>query len=177
MAVPAVLIRAWYGHPLRDYGLGLPSGRWVRLSLWSAVVLFAVSLPAFVISTGDEAMQATYPLFRGELDGWDFAVYELGYLLFFLAIEFIFRGYLLLGLRQGERPAKGDASLFLYAIFVSMLAYVIWHLGKPTPELLGALVWGPVAASVVLLTRSIWPVVLVHWLLNVILDAILLAQS
>lgn len=166
VAVPCVLIKRVLKGDLRDYGLGLPERSRVRLSIYAALFLLAVSAPAFVLSTGDESMQATYPLYRGELDGWDFVFYELGYLAFFVVIEFVFRGYLLLGLFRDRRFAH-------LALLVSMLSYTAWHLHKPTPELLGTLVWGPVAGAVVLLTRSIWPVVIVHWLLNVLLDLLL----
>jgi membrane protease YdiL (CAAX protease family) len=53
-----------------------------------------------------------------------------------------------------------------------MLAYTAWHLGKPLPELWGTLVWGPAASAIVLATHSIWPIVLVHWLLNVWMDLV-----
>ena len=179
--IPCALIKLVYRESLRSYGLGLPQGSRLRLSVFSAVFLFAVSLPAFLVATGDEGMKATYPIYRGTLDGWDFATYELGYLLFFVAIEFVFRGYLLLGLfsvrdREALPEATGERGPLLfgyYAILISMLSYTAWHLGKPTPELWGTLVWGPVAGAIVLLTRSIWPVVAVHWALNVVLDLLL----
>jgi membrane protease YdiL (CAAX protease family) len=180
--VPCALIRWRFKHDLRDYGLGLPEQRSVRLSLFTAVVLAVASLPLFVLSAGDESMQATYPLYRGPLEGLDFVVYELGYLSFFLVIEFVFRGLLLLGLvnvRERNAPPdraqeRGGLPIGFYAIFVAGAVYTAWHLSKPTPELLGTLVWGPVAGAVVLATRSIWPVVVVHWLLNVVLDRLLL---
>ena len=179
--VPCALITFVFHHDLRDYGLGLPARNRVRLSVFSALFLLVASLPAFLLSTGDEGMQATYPLYRGSLEGWDFVVYELGYVLFFIAIEFMFRGFLLLGLfsskdRDAAPEAAGERGPLLfgyYALFVAMLSYTAWHLAKPTPELLGTLVWGPVAGAVVLLTRSIWPVVAVHFALNVVLDLIL----
>ena len=57
-----------------------------------------------------------------------------------------------------------------YAIFISMLSYTAWHLGKPIPELWGTLVWGLATGTVALATRTIWHIVLVHWLLNVFMD-------
>jgi len=161
VVVPCVLIRLWFKQRLGDYGLGLPQSS-LPLALLSFSVLLVVGLVIFRLGcSGDDGMRATYPLYRGELEGLDFLWYELGYLLFFVAIEFVFRGYLLLGLY----PRFG-----MHAIYVSMLAYVVWHIDKPTPELVGTFVWGPIAGAVVVLTRSIWPVVAAHWLLNVVLD-------
>jgi membrane protease YdiL (CAAX protease family) len=115
-------------------------------------------VPLFILSVSDEAMQATYPLYRGPLEGLDFVFYELGYLLFFVVIEFVFRGLLLLGVANlGARDAHsqlddegGSLVIGFYAILVATLVYTAWHVGKPTPELLGTLVWGPVAGAVVL---------------------------
>lgn len=178
VAVPAILIRRVYRQDLREYGLGLPaSDRWGLTGL-SSVVLLLVSLPAFYLGAKNPAMQATYPLFRDFEGLGQFFVYQLGYLPFFLAIEFIFRGYLLFGLfhvkDRGAPPGvtgvSGPLVFGYYAIFISMLAYTAWHLGKPAPELWGTLVWGIAAGSVALACGTIWHLVFIHWLLNVFMD-------
>ncbi len=178
VAIPAILIKFVYKQDLKDYGLGLPpAGR--RTFAWlSAAILLAVSLPAFYLGVRDPAMRATYPLFRDFTGLGQFAVYQLGYVAFFLTIEFIFRGYLLFGLfqfRDRDAPpgifgAPGPLVFGYYAIFISMLSYTAWHLGKPPAELWGTLVWGIAAGTVALASRSIVPLILIHWLLNVFLD-------
>jgi hypothetical protein len=180
VVVPILLIKLVYKARLRDFGLGPPEpGRW-RLTLLSAGLLFVASLPGFWFATSLASMRSTYPLYRGGFeDVGQFVVYQVGYLLFFVAIEFIFRGYLLFGLYRardedalpGTEGLRGPLVFGYYAIFISMLSYTAWHLGKPVPELWGTLVWGIAAGTVVLATRTIWPVVLVHWLLNLIMDA------
>jgi membrane protease YdiL (CAAX protease family) len=167
--IPIALIKWVLKDDLRDYGLALPQRPRVKISLLAAGVVLVVGLPAFAVSTGDVGMQSRYPLYRGELAGWDFVIYELGYLAFFVAVEFAFRGYLLFGLLG----ARAKERLGLQAILISTLVYVVWHIDRPTPELLGALVFGPPACAIAVATRSIWPMVAVHWLLNVVLDVIL----
>jgi hypothetical protein len=180
--VPIVLIKLVYRQDLRDYGLGLPPKDRRGLALLSAAILLIVSLPAFYLGTRDPGMRATYPLYRGPFGGvGQFALYEAGYLLFFVAIEFVFRGYLLFGLYQardrdalpGTHGIPGPFVFGYYASLISMLSYTAWHLGKPVPELWGTLVWGIATGTVVLASRSIWPVVVVHWVLNVFLDAVI----
>jgi hypothetical protein len=174
---PALLIRFVLHQRLRDYGLGPPPRDRRRLTVISALVLFVVSAPAFWIGAHNADMRATYPFFRDFHGTGQFALYELGYLPFFVAIEFIFRGYLLFGLFQlhdrdapaGVGGARGPLVFGYYAILVSMLSYTAWHLGKPLPELWGTLVWGVAAGTVALATRTIWGIVAVHWLLNVFL--------
>jgi hypothetical protein len=181
VVIPAAVIKFVLHERLRDFGLGLPRDR-LRLMGVSAVSLLVVGLPIFYIGAQDGGMQDTYPLYRGQFDGdLEFIVYELGYLPFFLAIEFIFRGYLLFGLyrlrdRDAARIAMGESGPLVfgyYAILVSMLSYTAWHLGKPVPELWGTLAWGIVAGTIALATRTIWPIVIVHWLLNVFLDLVI----
>jgi len=186
VVIPALWIRLAQRQSLSDYGLGwAPRGRG-KLACLGALLLGVASLPAFLLATSDAGMAQTYPLYRGAFHGvGDFALYEVSYLLFFVAIEFIFRGYLLFGLFHGADPHPGPAAdapdhrlrLGTMAILVSMLSYTAWHLGKPVPELFGTLVWGLAAGALVLATRTIWPVVLVHWLLNVFSDSRLATWS
>lgn len=179
VVVPALIIKLIFKQRLADYGLGLPPRTRLRFALLSAVLLFAIGLVVFLSSAGKEEMRAEYPLYRGPFDSnLDFAVYELGYFLFFVVIEFVFRGYLLFGLYQvrdrdappGVGGAPGPLVFGYYAVLISMLSYTAWHLGKPLDETWGTIVWGLVAAPVVLESRSIVLIIVVHWLLNVALD-------
>ena len=179
VGIPVLLIKLVYRQDLKDYGLGLPPKGRRAFAVLSALVLFGASLPAFYLGARDPGMQSVYPMYRGVFQGLGaFAAYQLGYVVFFIVIEFTFRGYLLLGLyqfRDREAPdgivgIPGPLVFGYYAILVAMLSYTAWHLGKPVPELWGTLVWGIAAGSVVLVSRSIWFIVIVHWLLNVFLD-------
>jgi Type II CAAX prenyl endopeptidase Rce1-like len=182
VGVPAFLIKVVYRQRLRDYGLGLPRrDRW-SLTLVSTFLLLGASLPVFYLGSRDPAMRAEYPLYRGSFASLgQFFLYELGYLLFFVAIEFIFRGYLLFGLFRmrdksalpGTTGVPGPFVFGYYAIFIAMLSYTAWHLGKPIPELWGTLVWGVAAGTVALATETILPIIVVHWLLNVFLDYVI----
>lgn len=176
--VPCVVIKLVLKQDLKDYGLCLPPKGRRALAWLSAALLFALSLPAFYLGAHDDGMRALYPLYRDFADVSQFALYQFGYLLFFVAIEFMFRGYLLFGLFQfrdrdappGVVGIRGPLVFGYYAIFISMLSYTAWHLGKPVPELWGTLFWGIVAGTVALESRSIVPLILIHWLLNVLLD-------
>jgi hypothetical protein len=179
VAIPAALIKLVFKERLVDYGLGLPPPERRVLALWTFVVLVAVSIVPFISATQDPSMRAIYPFFRPFPSLASFAAYQGAYLLFFLAIEFIFRGYLLFGLegivdRDAPDPAGGVPGRFFfgkYALLIQMLSYTAWHLGKPLPELWGTLVWGLAAGAAAYACRSIWPVLLAHWLLNIFLDA------
>jgi Type II CAAX prenyl endopeptidase Rce1-like len=185
--VPMGLIKAVFKQSLSEYGLGLPKRRW-DFAVLSLLTLGGASLLPFIQGTRDPDMRKTYPLYR-KLDPnnlGQFALYQLCYLPFFITIEFIYRGYLLFGLaglraeiekhaRMHSRSETAEAatrSRFFtrYALLIQMLSYTAWHLGKPSPELWGAFLWGPVAGATAYAGRSIWPVVVVHWALNIFLD-------
>ncbi len=182
VVVPMLLIRFVYHDRWESYGLGLPPKGRRRLAVWTFLTLTALSLPVFYLGAQDPSMRMEYPFYRPFANGLEFALYELTYLPFFIAIEFIFRGYLLFGLesiRSGDVRSAGGGGPALYffgkyALLIQMLSYTAWHLGKPLPELWGTLAWGIAAGATAWAVRSIWPVVLSHWLLNVVLDLLIL---
>jgi hypothetical protein len=182
VGIPIAMIKLVYKQPLSRYGLGLPPKGRRALAAKGFLTLTLLSLPAFWFASTDESMRQLYPFFRPFPSVGSFIAYSLVYLLFFLAIEFIFRGYLLFGLEhvldeetgQSEGGVAGEFYFGKYALLIQMLSYTAWHLGKPLPELWGTLVWGLAAGALAYTVRSIWPVVLAHWLLNVFFDAIVL---
>jgi membrane protease YdiL (CAAX protease family) len=70
----------------------------------------------------------------------------------------------------GGRHARTPLGFGYYSILISMLSYTAWHLGKPLPEVWGTLVWGLATGTIALATGTIWPIIIVHWLLNIVLD-------
>ena len=184
VGIPMLIIKFVFKESWSAFGLGLPpKGRRI-LAVQTFLFLTIVSLPAFYVGTQDAGMQDRYPFYRPFATVGAFIVYELAYLLFFLVIEFVFRGYLLFGLagvRDSEILGSGQSTadkfyFDRYAILISMLSYTAWHLGNPLPEVWGTLIWGLAAGATAYAVRSIWPVVMSHWLLNVVLDAILLSK-
>jgi membrane protease YdiL (CAAX protease family) len=168
VVIPCAIIKFRFKERLSDYGLGWPKDR-IRAGWVAVVVLFVVTLPMFVIGTGDPGIQKEYPMFGDGIvkgDWGSFIVYELVHILFYVVIEFIFRGYLLFGLYGSRRFGS-------YAILIQMLGYSMWHIAKPAPEYIGALFFGVAVAAIALRIRSIWPIIFVHWSLNVVMDTIL----
>ncbi len=178
--IPCVLIKWIFKERLRDYGLGWPKKNdrhkswvafWNLLGFTAILVIFYASNPA---------MRAEYPLFGNAITGWgEFLIYEMVYLLFFISIEFIFRGYLLFGLSRIRMPRNKSTAnppplrFGTYAILIQMLAYTTWHYGKPVPEVVGTIIWGIVAAAIALRIQSLWPIIAAHWLYNVFLDLLI----
>jgi membrane protease YdiL (CAAX protease family) len=140
------------------------------------LLLIVVSIGPFIFASRDPAMCEEYPLlYRGlslaqkhaQFSWGSFLSFELAYASFFFIIEFTFRGYLLFGLR---------AQFGEYAVLIQMLSYTAWHLSKPTTELIGTPLWGFIVAAVTLRLNSLWYVFIAHWLLNILLDTLILAH-
>jgi uncharacterized protein len=171
--IPQLLIRFGFKQSLEEYGWGLGN---VRLGLKLFLAALLLGLPLFYIGSLRPEMWVEYPMmYRGmstreikDVFEWSsFLTYELVYLLFFVVIEFVFRGYMLFGLRS---------RFGLYTVLVQMLPYCMWHLTKPMPELITTPIWGLAVGAVGLRVRSIWYTVAIHWLLNVFLDVAILTQ-
>lgn len=180
--IPILVITIGFKQPLSDYGLAFPRKGKRLMGLWLFLTLVILLAYPFYIASKDSGMQGVYPFYKTFSSTSQFAIYELSYFPFFLAIEFMFRGYLLFGLADNGFTItykNGAAETFFfgrYAILIAMLPYTAWHLGKPLSEMWSTPVWGLVTGAGAYAVRSIWPVLMAHWLLNVFLDAMILAH-
>lgn len=162
LVVPALLLKLAGKESLRALGLGL--GDW-RAGLWVAGAgLVLLALPGGLSAGWMPAFVEEYPLSKwAPADGGRFVLYELAYgLLYYVAWESFFRGFLQMGLRGHI----GDVG----AILVQTTASTLLHIGKPPGEIWAALLAGFLFGAAVLRTRSVWPLVIIHWGLGVITD-------
>jgi hypothetical protein len=169
--LPALALVLVCREHIGDYGLlPPPPGRRRFALLAMGAIVVGLALP-FAISARSSAMHDVYPLYRGfygqPFSLTEFVAYECAYLLFFVALDSALRGVLLFGLAS----SPGGAAL---AIAVETAVQAIWHLGKPLGEAWGAPVWGVLGGYVALRARSVWPIVVSHWILNVWIDALCL---
>lgn len=96
------------------------------------LVLYLLFLPVLWIVSGRADFQETYPFFEprtGALDQ-EFLIFQAAYCAQFFAVEFFFRGFMVLGLK----PYLGWAS-----VLVMLAPYCMIHYYKPMPEALGAI--------------------------------------
>jgi membrane protease YdiL (CAAX protease family) len=119
-------------------------------------------LPLVWLASGTPAFQKTYPLLKeAETSAFLFFGYHGYYLLKWTAWEFFFRGFMLFGFKHdiGGR-----------AVLISTLPFVIIHMNKPEAEMLGSIIAGFALCWIALRSKSIWPGVMIHWLVAMAMD-------
>lgn len=158
--IPALLARYTLHRPLRVQGVQL--GDW-RFGLRAVLVGVVVLTPVLYLGSFDPAVQREYPLTRMAGCAPDlFLLWELSYLVYYIAWEYHFRGFTLFLLE--ERWGAGAA--LLYQVIPSTLL----HIGKPEAETAAAVVGGLLFGALALRTRSMLYPLLLHWYVGACTD-------
>lgn len=168
LCVPMWVARRLLRLGWRDVGFTL--GDW-RAGLRILLPLLVIVPPLLWIGTQDAALVAEYP--KGGRAVGDsvarFVLWELTYVLYYVAWEGANRGLLFLGIARTWGPI-GAAAL-------SMFPVVLLHIGKPEGETFGALLTAPAFAWYAWRTRSIlWPL-LIHWYTGAMTDLLCLIRK
>lgn len=153
VAIPFFAIRIVFKERLSDYGLKL-KGAFSFAGLYG--MAFLILFPVVVWVSFSPHFQITYPFYvptdRADMIPY-FMVWEIFYVVQFLALEFFFRGWMVLGLKK---------ELGLYSVFVMMIPYCMIHFSKPLPECMGSIFAGIFLGLMTYRTHSIWMGALLH---------------
>lgn len=151
--VPALFARLVLRRCLAELGLRL--GDW-RLSLRFAALYGGITIPLILLASRWGDFQAYYGQYLwGRADIPLLVVAELGWLVYFFAWEFFFRGFLLFTL--GERFGS-------VAIAMQTVPFVMMHFTKPEAESFAAIIAGVALGWWAWRTRSFVGPWLLHWL-------------
>ena len=148
-ALPILAIVLFLRRNPLDFGLRLGDVRIWGLHV-GAVILVGVPVLFAASRTADVAVY--YVL--GDVHP---VIYVLRTAAILFAWEFIFRGFLLFGLRE----RLGEAS-----ILVQMVPFALLHLGKPEIETISTIVTGIYFGYVVYRSRSYWPAFIMHMFID-----------
>jgi len=160
LQVPLAVSGIARGPSARELGLGL--GDW-RLGLKVSVGLLALMVPIVAIAARDPDFNRQYPFCADALTSWQlFIGYELCYVAYFVAWEFIFRGWMLFGLAPKIGPGL--------AIVLQALPFSLMHTGKPELEAYGSILAGLALGALAWPTRSMWYGAAVHGLVALAMD-------
>lgn len=159
IGLPLVAAAATPGIRIRELGVG--AGDW-RFGLGAATLLLGVMLPVVFLAALTPTFAGHYPLASSATrSGTHLVAYEVAYVAYFVAWEFLYRGYLLFSL------ARKIGNL---AIPVQAIPFALLHLGKPEVEAFGSIVAALVLGVVALRARSFWYGVLIHAAVAVTMD-------
>lgn len=162
LPVPAAIVCFVFRHRLRDYGLTLHVTR-RHLALYAAMVVVMIPIVYFASTRAD--FLNVYPFYRGAAHAPPGAVFVwlLAYGVQFIALEFFFRGFLVLGLER---------YVGRHAVWIAMVPYCMIHYHKPPLEAFAAIVAGIVLGEVARRTRSILGGIFVHLCVALSMDAL-----
>ena len=149
--LPFLIIKFLLKEKLRDYGITV-GGFSAGLKL--TIIFLLVMLPVIWFISAQTVFSATYPLLVQARDSWKiFILYELGLFFYLIAWEFIWRGFMLFGLKE---------KFGYYAVIIQMIPFLILHNGKPPVETFGAIMGGLALGIMAYRTRSIFYCVITH---------------
>ena len=136
---------------LKNYGLQFGD---YKIGLTLSAICLLVMLPAIWFFSATPDFVAKYPHLLSTRNNWgDFFIYESGMLLYMISWEFIWRGFMLFGLKE---------KFGYYSVLIQMIPFVILHNGKPAPETFGAIAGGIALGVLAFRTNSILYCVITH---------------
>jgi membrane protease YdiL (CAAX protease family) len=133
-----------------DFGLGIGNFRaWWPFTLATIVV----AVPVLFACSGIDSLQEYYTR-----PGLDLLTYIIDISIFLFSWEFIFRGFLLFGLRE---------KLGILSVVIQMVPFVILHFGKPELEVISTIFTGLWFGYICYRGNSFWPAFIIHAVINI----------
>ncbi len=160
--VPVFIIKVILREKCSDFGLRL--GDW-RFSIKYLAVVFIVMAPGFYFTGKDPAHYLEYPLVRqlyGEEGVTTIIIWELTYVIYYIAWEIHFRGFQQLGMEKRVGPTL--------SILIMMLSTTFIHMRKSFGETFSAIFGAFLLGILAWRSRSIIWCVLLHWYFGASID-------
>jgi membrane protease YdiL (CAAX protease family) len=148
--LPILTIIILRRNPL-DFGLRLGN-----FKVWSFYVIasFIIALPLLYIASRSSLLAEYYTIQQ-----FDVVKYCLETTVFLFSWEFLFRGFLLFGLKDKLKETS---------ILVQMVPFVLVHFGKPEIETISTILTGIYFGYVAYRGNSYWPAFIIHLFINIV---------
>ncbi|HSP86578.1 MAG TPA: CPBP family intramembrane glutamic endopeptidase [Ignavibacteriaceae bacterium] len=148
---PFLIIKLLLKEKITDYGVSVGD---YKTGIKITLFFLWIMLPLVWVVSSLPEFAKTYPHLSSARNSWKiFLIFESGMLLYMFSWEFIWRGFMLFGLKE---------KFGYYAVLIQMIPFLILHNGKPAPETFGAIVGGIALGILALRTNSILYCVLTH---------------
>lgn len=149
--LPVLIIKLIFKEKLVDYGLSTGD---FKAGIKITLLFLVLMIPLVWIFSSFPDFVRTYPQLASVRDNWNtFIIFEIGLLVYVTAWEFVWRGFMLFGLKE---------KFGYYAIFIQMIPFLILHNGKPAAETFGAIIAGLALGVLAWRTRSVYYCVIAH---------------
>jgi membrane protease YdiL (CAAX protease family) len=149
--IPFLIIKIILKEKIKNYGISIGD---YKTGLKLTVIFLLIMIPIIWFVSSEPIFAATYPLLVNARDSWSiFFLYECGLLFYLFAWEFIWRGFMLFGLKE---------KFGYYAVIIQMIPFVILHDGKAPVEVFGAILGGIALGILAYRTKSIYYCVITH---------------
>lgn len=156
--IPMILVKAWLRGNLRDYGWQLGDWRFGLKATLIAVIVMPI--PVYISSLNPEHRE-WYPLTTlATASAGYFALWGLSYLPHYIGWEFLFRGFVGMGMKKyyGAIGATG----------IQVIITTLLHIGKPMGETWGAAIGGVYLGWLCYRTGSVWYAIAFHFYLGML---------
>jgi membrane protease YdiL (CAAX protease family) len=148
---PFLVIKFLFKERVKNYGVSFGD---YKAGIKITVIFLIIMLPLIWIASSLPEFNKTYPHLSSAKYSWNiFLIFESGMLIYMFSWEFIWRGFMLFGLKE---------KFGYYAVLIQMIPFLILHNGKPAPETFGAIIAGIALGVLALRTNSILYCVLTH---------------
>jgi uncharacterized membrane protein len=125
------------------------------------LLMLMIMVPLIAAASFEPSFLRQYPMYKNTqahdwfgVPPWTTAIiYEFTYGLDFITVEFLFRGFMVIGMAT---------ILGRSAILPMAAAYCFIHFGKPAGEAISSIVGGTILGIIALETKSIWGGIIVH---------------
>jgi membrane protease YdiL (CAAX protease family) len=136
---------------LREFGVQFGE---IKSGLIFSSIFLGVMIILIWFFSSTSSFSEKYPHLLSARNDWHtFSIYEIGMLIYMISWEFIWRGFMLFGLKE---------KFGYYAVLIQMIPFVILHNGKPVAETFGAIAGGIALGILALRTNSIYYCVITH---------------
>ncbi len=141
-----------------DFGLRIGNYRvWIPYVL----IFLAIAVPVLYLSSDMSSVQGYYRSHRN----FDILSYALQMGVYMLGWEFLFRGFMLFGLKDKFKEGS---------IIIQMIPFVLLHFGKPEIETISTIFTGLLWGYICYRGKSFWPAYIMHMVVNVSTKAFVL---
>ncbi|WP_310379746.1 CPBP family intramembrane glutamic endopeptidase [Flavobacterium sp.] len=160
LVIPIGIIRLGFKEKVREYGFCFAN---VKNDYPLYLTMLIIMIPIVFIASSTKGFQAIYPIFKPEKNHLFplFFLWQMAYLVQFIAVEFFFRGFMIHGIKN---------RFGAYAVFVSTIPYCMIHFGKTFEETIAAIIAGIILGTLSLKSRSIFLGVIIHYSVAITMD-------